>query len=835
MRTAFRDASIKNKFRAIILLTSGVVLVVASLAYITSETYSFRRSMLTDLVAMADLVGLTSSPGLLFSDPKLVKENLNALKVKPHIIAAHVFTPQGDIFASYIHPNKVIPPRKGKDTDLFDGRTLKTEDLALINGSVFWGHGYVEVFKLIVFDSDILGIVYIQSDLEEMNQRLWWAAGITLGILLVSLLVAFFLASKLQGVITTPIYNLLATMRQVSEEKNYALREKKIRNDELGKLVEGFNTMLKKIEVSNRELSEYHTNLEDKVRQRTTELAEARDQALAANKAKSIFLANMSHEIRTPMNAVLGYTQILQRDSSLSKSQYETLKVIENSGNHLLGLINDILDISKIEAGAMELRADNFLLDELIDGISAMFKMRAEQKGLRWELDNRLEPNIVVFADQGKLRQILINLLGNAVKFTTEGSVGLRVAGVPALRDDATPEYQFDVFDTGQGISAEAQEKIFEPFQQEKEGYDKGGTGLGLAITKRQLDLMAGSIRLHSEIGKGACFTVLIPLPEGESEGIEEVLERPPVTGIISDKTLLALVVDDIKENRDVLSHMLEDIGLQVDLAVNGQEALDKIIANKPDIVFSDIRMPVMDGLTLIKRIHERYSAQQLPCIAISASTLRHQNQNILDAGYDDFVAKPFHFNMVYDCLAKYLNVEFQYAAQENAESTANTAVYNALELPQGLLQRLHDAAEWSELTDLEEAVAELRQGDETQQQFAETLQTHLDNFDMDGVLALLADVASTDDAPLAAPDAAAPTTPAQALDLDAKLDADLLDRLCNAAEWSELTDLEDAIAELRQGDAAQQALAETLLAQVNNFDMDGVLSTLENLHHVPE
>jgi len=277
----------------------------------------------------------------------------------------------------------------------------------------------------------------------------------TLAVLLGVLLIGIVLASRLQQVITRPIYHLLNIMEGVTHQNNYSLRAQKTTDDEVGQLVNGFNEMITQIDG-------YRHHLEDKVQERTIELVKARDQALAANKAKSAFIANVSHEIRTPLNAVLGYAQLLRRDTTLTAGQRDSLLVIEKSGTHLLGLINDILDVSKIEAGAMELRPENFLLNEFIEGLSGMFKLRCDQKSLNWRVENLLsKTQVLVYADQGKLRQILINLLGNAVKFTDQGEVVLRVF---REQEDSC----FEVTDTGPGISQEALANIFKPFFQDK-------------------------------------------------------------------------------------------------------------------------------------------------------------------------------------------------------------------------------------------------------------------------------------------------------------------------------------------------------------------------------
>lgn len=743
MKFSFRDISIKDKLRFIILFTSGFVLLLAAVAFATNEIYSFRRAMVADLISVAEIIGTNSSAGLLFSDQRTVEENMRGLKAKPNLITTVVFDSAGERFAGYLRQHEKAP--LAEDVRLAD---LYFEDAAgdaekVGEHFVFRGDR-VEVFKPIVFDGDRLGTVYIQSDLLALRDRLIWFAGVVMVVVFVALIFAFLLASRLQALITTPIFGLLAIMQQVSVDKNYTLRQPKTGDDELGKLVEGFNHMLAQIETRDRELSQYHYHLEELVTRRTKELEEARDQALAANKAKSIFLANMSHEIRTPMNAVLGYAQILQRDTELTQEQRESLRIIENSGNHLLGLINDILDISKIEAGAMELRADNFVLAELVKGISAMFKIRCAQKGLNWRVESTIPENAVVLADQGKLRQIFINLLGNAVKFTDQGEVVFRVQS----RGDG--RCQFDIIDTGRGIPEEAHDSIFEPFQQEREGFDKGGTGLGLAITKRQVEMMNGTITVASELGQGACFTVLITLPEGDSDGMVLEEDAPEVKCLAEGYSVHALVIDDVKENRDILAHILENIGVRVTQAIHGQEALDQLQVEMPDILFSDIRMPVMDGMEMIAELKRQYPEGHPPCVAITASTLHHQCQIILDAGFDDFISKPFRFHEIWTCLGKHLEVEFVYeseagedaaAAEAEAAAPAKEVALSDITLAKDLYDRLKDAAELNELTELEEMIAEMRDGDDNVRLLAEKFQQSLAEYDVDGILEALEQV----------------------------------------------------------------------------------------------
>jgi len=426
--------------------------------------------------------------------------------------------------------------------------------------------------------------------------------------------------------------------------------------------------------------------------------------------------------------------QLLRRDTNLNQEQQDSLHAIEKSGNHLLGLINDILDISKIEAGAMELRPENFYISELIQGLSAMFKMRCEQKQLDWCVESTALKQ-VVYADQSKLRQILINLLGNAVKFTETGKVLLQVTQEAEL-------YCFKVIDTGPGIPAEAQATIFKPFHQDTAGYDKGGTGLGLAISQQQVDLMGGALTLESELGKGACFTVLLPLALGEGEVVVQE-KGAEIAHLAPGYHVSALVVDDVKENRHILSRILRDIGLEIREAVNGQDCLDQIGEQKPDIIFMDIRMPVMDGTEALYHIRDNFIDDKIICIAISASTLKEDTDSMLQGGFDHFIFKPFRFELIYECLDKFLNVEFEYKASESVSDSEDSAPnldldFTQLSLPKSIYEPLLEAAELSNLTAIETITAELREGNADQQALAKHFQDCLANYDTDSILEIL-------------------------------------------------------------------------------------------------
>ncbi|MGD9169174.1 MAG: ATP-binding protein [Candidatus Thiodiazotropha sp.] len=428
------------------------------------------------------------------------------------------------------------------------------------------------------------------------------------------------------------------------------------------------------------------------------ELERAKEAAEAANRAKSAFLANMSHELRTPLNAVLGFSELMAQDPEATPRQSETLDIINRSGRHLLTLINDVLNMSKIEAGMIQLECRPFDLGELVRDIGDMMRGRAEEKGLRLLQEQSSAFPRFVNADATKLRHILINLLGNAVKFTHQGAISLRLDAIPGA-DKQQLTLVCEVEDTGSGIALEDREKIFLPFVQVGGGSAKKGSGLGLAITRQFVELMGGEIQVKSELGKGSIFRFEVPVALAKVADIPEYEPRPGhVVGLRpGQQAYRQLIVEDQMESRLLISRVLADLGLPVREVPNGLEAVEQFRQWQPRLIWMDHRMPVMDGVEATQRIRQLPGGGKVRIVALTASAFEEEQEKFLQAGMDAVIRKPFRLEEIWECLHQQLGLEYSYEVAKPAtagpQPLESISVEGLRSLPPDLLDALREKA----------------------------------------------------------------------------------------------------------------------------------------------
>lgn len=529
----FQDVPIQKKLRRITMLTTIVALLLTGIALIVYELVIYRSAMTRELMSLADVIGANSVAALAFNDRKAAEQTLAALQKDARITQAAIFTKEGNTFAVYRRQpldDGVIPAAPGVEGSRIEG-------------------GRLIVFHSIILDKGKIGTLYIQADTREVYTHVQTSALIVLGVLLVSSLVALILASTLEGVISRPIVNLARTVAMVSEKQDYSVRAGGSHRDELGQLIDGFNEMLAQIQQRDTALQVAQDQLEATVEHRTRQLQTALQQAEEASRHKSLFLSNMSHELRTPLNSIMGFAWLLQDPaiSSLNEKQARFAKNITTSGEHLLALINDLLDLTKVEVGKVNLQLRRFLLQEAIEAALHAIRPQAEQKQQELELAINCDM-LSIHADPTRFKQILYNLLSNAVKFTPVGGrirVAARIVSGAGHQDaggrtqeaghkDVEPlpnahctQYsgecvEIAVSDTGIGIKPEDMARLFRMFTQLESALTKQfqGAGLGLALTKQLVELHGGSIWATSDgEGRGSTFTVRLPLsPQGLPE-----------------------------------------------------------------------------------------------------------------------------------------------------------------------------------------------------------------------------------------------------------------------------------------------------------------------------
>jgi len=485
------------------------------------------------------------------------------------------------------------------------------------------------------------------------------------------------------------------------------------------------------------QLRSYKDHLEQTVQQRTAELLLARDAAQAASKAKSLFLANMSHELRTPLNAILGFSRLMQQGQEVPPELRENLDIINRSGEHLLELINAVLEIAKIESGKLQLEVAPFDLGAMVREVVELMRLRAQEKGLTLVLDQSSQFPRHIKGDEARLRQILVNLVGNAVKFTDRGGVTIRLG----VENNAHQYLTIEVEDTGPGIASEDQPRLFEPFVQLGEELPGSGTGLGLSITRQFVQLMGGRIAVTSTPGQGACFKAQLPL-EATGEGSRQIINqmaRGEVIGLAPGQPpLRILIAEDQRDNQLLLAHLMNRIGLETKIAEDGAQCVEWFKSWHPDLIWMDRRMPVMDGVEATRRIRALPGGDRVKIVAVTASVFKEQQPEILAAQMDGLVGKPYRFNEIYDALAQQLNIAYRYREAESLNTPPVVAPTPDMlaGLPEALREQLRRALERLDSVAIHTAIAQVATLDPD---LGQNLARLADGFDYPSILNALA------------------------------------------------------------------------------------------------
>ena len=681
-----RLQSLSIKVKLILLAALSVVVALGiTMHYVyTHDTQEFRDQKVEELNTLSRMLAFNSSAIVLFEDTEHSHEFLESLSLENSIEHAMLYGSNGHEIGRYDRQEYLKRKESGKEAPHTAEEQFAPEELTILNDVPivqkeaqpveqaetvqlpekeqfqFTPSGHLTVWQPIIYEEEQIGALFLEANMHELTAHVQEFKRLALSVTSISLLISMILAILLQDGISKPVLQLTQAARKVTSNGDYSIRVNRDAEDELGLLSTTFNQMLEKIETTESQLLESHELLEARVIERTARLSlevkehqaterqlmVAKENAEAANQAKSEFLANMSHEIRTPMNAILGFADLLRKgsfdDEEEAQEFYET---IYSSGRHLLLLIDDILDLSKIEAGQMEVECIPASPHQTISEVVSIMRVPAQEKGLQLDYNWVSDIPSTIQTDPVRLRQLLVNLVGNAIKFTEHGGVQITVDIEDA---DDEPEMVIEVIDTGIGIPQDKLDLIFNPFAQADTSVTRrfGGTGLGLAICKHIAEALGGTIEVTSRIGSGSVFTVRIQT--GSLQGIvwkksEADIMKPRVPeakklhqGL---EGLSVLVVEDGETNRKLIRLVLERAGANVTSAENGQLGVEAVMRERFDLVLMDMQMPVLDGYTAAQRM--RTQGVSIPIIALTAHAMKGDKEKCLRAGCSGYLTKP--------------------------------------------------------------------------------------------------------------------------------------------------------------------------------------------------
>lgn len=641
-----RNLHLRSKLILLSAITVGLALTLACAGFLLNDLQLLRDSKLRLLQMQARSLSFNSSVVVSMGQRHQADELLVSLRDQPSIELAGLYDAADRRVASYSTSIEAVAPPVLTQRD--GVRTTAT--------------GELEVFHPIMEEGTRVGTVFLQTSMRDLWDQLSSYSKVSLLVMALALAIATFFGSMMQSTVSKPILELAEAAQAITTNDDYSIRVHTNSCDELGILYKSFNRMIEQVQTSRADLELAQKDLEHRIADRTfllqeeiehrkriqTELVSAKERAEAASQAKSSFLANMSHEIRTPLNAILGFADLLRNggDRNDEAERQDFLETIHRSGEHLLTLVNDILDLTKIEAGQMEYERLQFSPHQIIAEVMSVMRARAHGKGLT--LDYHWYGSIpeVITSDPARFRQLLLNLVGNAIKFTERGAVQA-VARLDATRSELT----VDIIDTGIGIPEGVLESIFKPFTQADSSVTRrfGGTGLGLSISRHIAAGLGGGITVQSEVGKGSTFSVTIST--GPLQGVR-LLDQPvsdilasqrneptPARSRLDGRTIL--VVDDGETNRKLIRLVLSRAGAEVVLAENGLEAVALGGREFFDMILMDMQMPLMDGYTAASRLRDL--GCQYPIVALTAHAMRGDAERCLAAGCSDYLTKPIN------------------------------------------------------------------------------------------------------------------------------------------------------------------------------------------------
>lgn len=645
MSAVFQRLSIRHKLVAMIMTTSAVVLLLASLGYVVSEYYLSRSEIESELGAQANLILKNSTAALQFRDAQAASETLQTLAANTHIRTACLYDEHRRLFAAFLSraDSRPCPPDPGPD-----GYQYTPDRLQFVDGLQLEGRR--------------VGSIYLRSDLDVLTTRFQLQAAIVTLLLLITLGVALLMSARMQGVVSEPVVALARIAAEVSSQGDYSLRAKRTTDDELGVLVDGFNRMLDRIQLREAELSKTNEELRREIAERRRaeqERAELLVREREANRLKDEFLATLSHELRTPLNAILGWTKLLRANAVPTASIDRALEKVERNAQVQTRLVEDLLEVSRITTGKLRLEMRPIDLVPLVNTAIDSIRPTAESRGVA--IDRRLESfALPTVGDPDRLQQVIWNLLSNAVKFTPGG--GIVTVGVRRQADID----ELWVSDTGVGIDPAFLPSVFDTFRQADASSTRtqGGLGLGLSIVRHLVEMHGGEVRADSAgVGRGATFTVRLPVRTLERVRGPRSDDLPPEPAtIITDGRLSGariLVVDDDSDTRELLTSVLEASGARVYAASSVGEALKIGIDARPEAIVSDIAMPDQDGYALLRELDGALEADAPRVrVALTAYAGDADRERVLAAGYQRHITKPFDPAMLVRVLADLLNAE---------------------------------------------------------------------------------------------------------------------------------------------------------------------------------